>query len=215
MEHEWLHPPQWLGVVMSTSQPFAAMPSQSAKPESQAMPHDTPETHVGVACGAEGHMTLQPPHAMGLVTLFSQPFATIPSQSAKPCAHDPIAQLPELHAGAAFGTEQTCEHVPQFALSVEVVISQPFAIFPSQSPKPPLQAATHAPAMHAAAPFAITSGHAFGHVPQCDVEVRRFASHPFAATLSQSANEPLQLEMPHFPALHTLAAFARLQTLPQ
>jgi hypothetical protein len=55
---------------------------------------------------------------------------------------------------AALAKEQTWPHVPQLAALVAVLVSQPFAALPSQSPKSGLQPTSwHVPVAHAATPF--------------------------------------------------------------
>jgi hypothetical protein len=87
----FVHAPQCArSFEVSTSHPFVAMPSQSAKGAVHAIPQvgPAPESpHVAVACGAAGHAC---PHEGQLPTLVvgvSQPFDAMPSQSAKPRAH--------------------------------------------------------------------------------------------------------------------------------
>jgi len=55
--HALEHDPQWLGsVVVSTSQPLAGFPSQSAQPGAQAPIAQAPALQLGVACGIEQGM---------------------------------------------------------------------------------------------------------------------------------------------------------------
>ena len=70
----------------------------------------------------------------------SQPFAVDPSQFALPATHDAMVQFPPLHPPIATPwSVQSFVHAPQRVL-VSTAVSQPFARFPSQSPKPDLQA---------------------------------------------------------------------------
>ncbi len=67
-----------------------------------------------------------------------------------------------------------------------VLVSQPLAGLPSQSPKPALQLATvHAPAAQPATPLAAAQPRP--QAPQCDTVVRTSVSQPLAALPSQSA----------------------------
>jgi hypothetical protein len=67
----------------STSQPFAAMPSQSAKPSAQVMPH-TPAAHDAVALAREGQAFPHAPQwAMAARVSTSQPSEALPLQSRK------------------------------------------------------------------------------------------------------------------------------------
>lgn len=81
--HAWPHMPQLVALpVVSTSQPFAAAPSQSAVPVGHMPAAQTPALQT-----APGpmHACPQPPHALPLVDVSaSQPFAASPSQSANP-----------------------------------------------------------------------------------------------------------------------------------
>ncbi len=69
----------------------------------------------------------------------SQPFASLPSQLAKPVVHDATVQRPAAQAGVAFASMQAVPQAPQFATLVTVSTSQPLAATPSQSWKPASQ----------------------------------------------------------------------------
>src|SRR5690606_30992042 len=73
--------PQVAGRLRSASHPFAAAPSQSAKPALQSKPH-VPPTHVGIAFGGVGQTLPQVPQ------LVSAPLVSMhaPSQRISPDA---------------------------------------------------------------------------------------------------------------------------------
>ncbi len=77
------HEPQWAGSVLRlASQPFAGLPSQSAKPVLQLNPH-APAAHVADALARALHTMPQPPHAAVLLVVdVSQPLVRTPSQLA-------------------------------------------------------------------------------------------------------------------------------------
>ncbi len=82
------HRPQCVAdVLMFVSHPFAALPSQSAKPRLHGQEHK-PDEHVGVVFARGSHA---PPHrpqcAVDVERFASHPVLGIPSQSAKLSAH--------------------------------------------------------------------------------------------------------------------------------
>jgi len=108
--------------------------------------------------------------------LVSQPFDTLASQSANPVEQESV-QLPSAQLGVAFTLLQGALHAPQFALSVLVLVSQPFESRPSQLPKPMLHEATpHAPFVQAA--DALAGAHGFEQPPQCATLVAVSTSQP-------------------------------------
>ena len=121
------HRPQFPAVVrMFTSQPLAAIPSQSAKPALQVNPH-APAAHVTVAFALAAHARPQPPQWSTLVTVFvSHPVIRLPSQSAVPAAQLPTEQMPAMHVRVPLGgVGQTLRHTPQLLTSLTVPTSQP------------------------------------------------------------------------------------------
>jgi hypothetical protein len=84
----------------------------------------------------------------------SQPLALIASQSPKP-ALQASSQRPAAHVPEALGlAAQAIPQAPQCAAAVMVLVSQPLAGSPSQSPKPGLQPpTTQDPARQAPAAF--------------------------------------------------------------
>ena len=119
------HAPQFkLLLLRLTSQPFAAIPSQFAKPALQlAKPH-TPAEQYAVAFDT-AQMVLQVPQFVALVVrLASQPLAATRSQSPYPGAqdnrHTPAEQLLEPLATPP----HAIPHPPQFAESLEVSVQR-------------------------------------------------------------------------------------------
>src|SRR5437773_1220933 len=84
-EHTTPHAERWLRVL--ASQPFGCLlPSQSAKPVSQ-VPLQVDIAQLGVAMWLLEQARPQPPHAATFAVVgVSQPFATLPSQLAKPAS---------------------------------------------------------------------------------------------------------------------------------
>jgi hypothetical protein len=129
-------------VVLFTSQPLVALPSQLPKPMLQATPQ-APAVHDGDALARAGHWVPQAPQFAVLVLVFtSQPFIAMLSQFAVP-AGQTTEQAPDWHrAVAPPPAVQALPQVMQLAVSVARLASQPLAGSRSQSPKPALQLAT-------------------------------------------------------------------------
>jgi hypothetical protein len=122
------------------------------------------------------------------VRLVSHPFAVFPSQSAKLAAQKLIAHTPLLHFAVAFGSEQTLPQEPQLDTVLSKLVSHPFAVLPSQLPKPVLQLEIlQLPFIHTATPFAIEQ--TFPHAPQFVRDELVLISHP-------STEDPLQFAVP-------------------
>jgi hypothetical protein len=104
--------------------------------------------------------------------------------------------------------------MPQLALSVPVLVSQPFVAFMSQLAKPVLQApSTHALAAQLAA--ALAKVQARPHAEQLVALVRRSVSQPLAAIPSQLPKLALHVPTPHVPEAHVLTlTLVRRHTLP-
>jgi hypothetical protein len=165
---------------MLISQPLAALRSQSANPALQLAIAQAPAEQLETALGAE-HALPQAPQLFTLVRrLVSHPLLAFPSQSPKPAVQGPTWQMPAEHAGVALATEQTLPQAPQLFTLVSRLVSHPLLAFPSQSPKPGLQAAIrHAPAEHA--DVALLAEQTTPQVPQFCTSVDRFDSQPLAA----------------------------------
>jgi hypothetical protein len=127
-------PPQFfMSVWRSVSHPFAATPSQSAKPALHEAIAHAPIAHLLVAF-ASPQAVLHAPQFCGSVFLStSHPFEATASQSAKPVAHAAIVQAPLEQADVACASMQAFMHVPQLLTSLWVFTSQPFCVTPSQS----------------------------------------------------------------------------------
>jgi hypothetical protein len=103
---------------------------------------------------------------------------------------------------------QACPHVPQFALVVLRLVSQPFETVPSQLPQPAVhEAMPHVPPVQAGVPFAGV-GQGLPHAPHAVIDVFKFTSQPFVELPSQFANPELHDAMPHAPATHDGKPFA-------
>jgi hypothetical protein len=120
--------PQLVVELITRSQPFSALPSQSSVPVAQA-------THApAVQVWPAPHTALEQPQ-LALVLDFSQPFAALPSQSIMPAeqaVHDCDAHVCDVVQAVALA-----QVVPQLA-SVLRARSQP-SVPPLQSPYPSLQ----------------------------------------------------------------------------
>lgn len=192
---------------MSTSQPLAAAPSQSAKPARQSpLPH-APATQRASRLPVTAHTV---PHAPQLVAAArvstSHPFAVTASQLPKPAEHS-IPHTPAAHVGAALGgVAHRTPHPPHREGSLRRSTSQPFSASPSQSAKPVAQALPHTPAAQVGVALA-RIGHALLHAPQCATLVAVAVSQPLAVIPSQSS-KPAPQASPQAPAVHAGDALA-------
>jgi hypothetical protein len=134
---------------------------------------------------------------VSVVSVVSQPSAGFPLQSPYGLVHDETPHTPATQFGVPPDTGHTCPQLPQLLMLVAVLVSQPLFGFPSQLPKPELQAGTHTPAVHAFVPFAAV--HATPHAPQF-VAVLIGVSQPFFGSPSQFAYPAAQTGA-HTPAL--------------
>jgi hypothetical protein len=158
----FMHEPQWLtSVFLSTSQPLAALPSQSAKPIAHVSTLQTPFEHTLVACGSMHTFVHEPQLLTSFSVSTSQPLAAMPSQFPKPAEQLPTSHMPALHFGFACRSEHAFAHIPQSSLLTLVLTSQPSAESPLQSP----YGAMHGPRMHTPPEHA---GIAFGNAEQSD-----------------------------------------------
>lgn len=214
LEQEWPQAPQLLAVVMAVSQPFAALPSQSANPAAQVMWH-TPATQVPAPpfwLQAWPHV----PQLFGsLVRSISQPSAGFALQSAKPVLQAAIAHCEALQIGVAWVVLHARPHPPQLRTSFVTLVSQPLATLPSQSAVP---AFVHVDTVHfwfVQTSFAVVWLQAFPQEPQLFGSVAIWISQPFDAWWSQSENPALQLLTEHVPLPHASTALFVLHALPQ
>jgi hypothetical protein len=135
--HALVHVPQWsTDDPSATSQPLAALPSQSAKPALQAPTLHVPLRQAGLALAGAEHTVPQAPQARTEdARSASQPFAGSPSQSANPVRHAPSPHTPEPQdAEALAGGGQLVAHAPQWSGALPRLVSQPLAGVASQSP---------------------------------------------------------------------------------
>lgn len=195
-------------VARTTSQPFATMPSQSAKPIMQVKPQP-PSSHVGTAFARAGHSVPQVPQfARSLVVLISHPLAAVLSQSAKPSAHIPIPQALALQAAVALaGVGQTLSQPPQCAVSFAVLM-QDITSDATQMVPGAGQSIWQCPATQS-----WVAGHALPHAPQLAGSVMT-SGHVVAAPVPHAVRPALHMTA-HPPALHVGAPpVGAVQTVP-
>lgn len=191
-------------LLVLVSQPFVGLASQLPKPALHANPH-VPLVHVRLALVGVGHATLHPPQ---FITSFavdlSHPSAALLLQSPKP-ALQVMPHMLEPHRGIALAPpRQARPHIPQFAASDVTSTHEP-----PQATRPPVQAATHPPALQNCAP-----GQVLPHSPQLAGEVCRLVSHPLAGLPSQFPNPVLQVKSAHMLAEHDAMPFANEHVRP-
>ncbi len=199
------HDPQRAGSVFRfASQPFAGFPSQSAKPVLHENPQ-VPVEHVASAFAGAVHALPQRPHAAVLPdSEVSQPLDRVPSQSPKPGLQLAITHAPLAQSSTAFAKLQTVPHVPQFVSETFVLVSQPFAVMPSQFAKPVL----HTPSLHALATHvapAFGNEQEFPHPPQLLAFVVVLVSQP-GTIESQSPRPAGHMPVAHMPPLQIAPA---------
>jgi len=171
--------------VTSVSQPFVSFASQLPVPEAQVPSTQDPATHVADACGKPQTCPQMPQFDSFVASATSHPLVASLSQSAKPALHREITHAPAEQPGTPPAAWQASPHIRQFATSVRVSTSQPFAEFPSQSARSTAQLVRmHTPPMHV--PAAPVNEHAIAQVPQCATDRARSVSQPFDAMPSQS-----------------------------
>jgi hypothetical protein len=124
-------PPQFESVLSGVSQPFAGFRSQSAK-----FALHCPRTHdpfwQEADAFANEHALLHMPQWVRLaLVLVSQPLFGLESQLANPAAQTG-EHAPPWHEVVPFALEQASPHEPQLVRLVAVLVSQPFAYWPSQ-----------------------------------------------------------------------------------
>ncbi len=185
--HAAPHIPQLASDVrVSVSQPFAAIASQLPRPAAHDATVQIPAAHAAVANGSEHAVAHDPQLATEVRKSASQPLAVLPSQLPKPALQLAITQAPATHDGVAFASKHAALQAPQLATDVLRSVSHPFAVFPSQSPRPGMQVVGRQTPIRHAAPEP-GNEHDVAHVPQCATSVSRFTSHPLAVSPSQSA----------------------------
>ena len=163
-----------------------------------------PDAHA-VVPWAFVHARPQAPQSVLVRSATSHPFAELPSQLPK-LALQVIAQVPPEQLAAPLLLLQAFPQDPQFATFVSVLTSQPFPGWPSQLPKP----AEQVPRVHVRDEqdsVAFARSHTAPQAPQSP-RVPRLASHPLAATPSQSPEPALHARSEHVPLKHVAEAFA-------
>ncbi len=191
------HTPQFDG---STAR-FTHVPPQKVSPAGQV--HVAAEHTRGAAQGV--------PHAPQLAGSVERSTHDAP-QSVRPVPAHGRPHVPPLHTRPA---PQTVPHAPQWAALVSKPVSHPFAVMPSQSPKPAVHAVAHAPVTHVAVVFGVPSpGHMRPHAPQLRGSLCNCASQPFTALPSQFAKPALQAARSHAPAAQRPTPFAGAHARP-
>jgi hypothetical protein len=184
LAHARAHIPQLArSVCRFTSQPFAGLRSQSAKPAlHEAMVH-APAVQPAVALGSE-HTR---PHIPQLLTLVVTSTHVPPQRMAGALQPEVQRRMSASQMGVA--PVHAIPHAPQF-MAVSSGASQPFAVARSQSAKPPLHAKEHREAAHETAALA-RAGHASPHAPQCAVDVRVSTQDPLQRVCPRGHEGPL------------------------
>jgi hypothetical protein len=192
--HTVEHEPQCVASVrMFDSQPSDwRLPLQSAKPLEHVPVQALPVQAEPITLFDE-HASPQPPQFAVVVVAVSHPsLRSVPLQSAKPVAHEPVHVPPEHVVADIPAVEHDRPQPPQFASEVVVFTSQP-SIWrsPLQFAKPVAHVPLHVPPVHAEA-TTLAPEHVRPHPPQFVTVDVVSNSHP-------SAELPLQ--SPH-PELH-------------
>ncbi len=199
-------PPQCAVVLrVSTSQPSAALPLQSAKPVLQlATRAHARLAHAATPLGASQRVPQLPQRVTVVRVSVSHPLVASPSQSAKPVLHA-YAQRAASHDAVALARgAQAIPQPPQWATVTRVSTSQPLVGSRSQSPTPSLhELTTQRPLLQPAE--APASEQRIPQAPQ------------FALLLSVSTHAPAQQVWPvahGCVALHPMTQVLPTQRLP-
>jgi hypothetical protein len=156
--HTSPQPPQLrASVLVLTSHPLAALPSQLPKPALQLASVQAPAAQPAVAL-LSAHARPHDPQWAALVAVSTQ----APAQSVEPAAqvawHAPLAHT----CVPVHGVRQA----PQLAESSRVLVSQPLAALESLLPVPVTQPVMpHTPAVHTPPPGHTAPVHASRHAP--------------------------------------------------
>jgi hypothetical protein len=200
--HIRLQPPQCARVLSSgVSQPSAALPLQSPKPELHDSIAHAPARHTGVARGVMHARPHAPQWASVDASVTSQPLPAALSQLAKPGAQAMPHTLPEQVAAALGAVGHTLLQRAQWAGLVASGVSQPSAVLPLQLPKPARHSMPQAPAVQVATVLGGV-GHAKPHIPQCEVLVWRLAQVPPQLVSPGAQVVPQALALQFCPAEH-------------
>jgi len=182
-------------LVTLSSQPVAALPSQSPKPGSQAKEHwPVEQTGEELATARQG-WAQAPQFATLSLKDCSQPLAGSASQSPKSGAHAQSQAFALQVAAAPAGATQAFVQLPQKAGSSGKKASQPLDGTPSQSPWSAWQAWTHAPAAHVAT-VPTRGSQALAQAPQFARSVWRSTQAPLQSVCAQLGPESFELEQP-------------------
>jgi hypothetical protein len=214
--HALPHAPQCATVFCRfTSQPFAALRSQSPNPALHELIAHMPATQEGVAFAGRHALPQRPQCVVDEARSAHMPGGhnvSVPQS----LSHTPERQT--------IPSAQRVPQAPQCCGEVPSSASQPLASIASQLPRPSVHAATtQRPALHAA--VAPMREHAVPHAPQCMADVVRSVSQPLLASPSQSPrpvghapaqrpsvhNMPMGQVRPHAPQLRGSAAMRTSQ----
>lgn len=202
--------PQFESVVRLVSHPFDVRPSQLANPPLQLPIWHDPLKQLAPAFANEQAVPQEPQFDALVFVFVSQPLATLVSQLPKPVLQA-SEQVPALHVGVAFTVEHAAPQEPQLPTVVLRFVSQPFAAFESQLPKPAVHVNVHVPVEHDGVAFAAEQ--VCPHAPQFD-RVFRLVSHPFDGMPSQSAKPAAQVGA-QVPFVQAVVPFAFVHGAPQ
>lgn len=207
--HVALHAPQWLSDVrVSTSQPLAAIRSQSAKPGLHAPTVQIPPTQRPVPLAAVQRDPQAPQCCASVIVFVSQPLKGSPSQSPKPkeqdtARHRALSQRDVIALAAAQGRL----HAPQCA----GLLCRSTQSIPQRTAglvQPEVQP-TATPPHTGVAP-----AHASPQRAQWALEPRGL-SHPSAPRPLQSPKPGSHERTTHVPRSHAVVPFAPAQVIPQ
>jgi hypothetical protein len=201
-------PPQLaVEVRTSISQPSVGSPLQSAKFAEQFKPH-VPLKHVAVELGPLGQAFPHAPQFDTAPMFTSQPLPGAKSQSAQPMAHDSIAHIPMTHASLAFARLHALLQNAQFC-TVPSNVSHPSAPLPLQFAVPP----PHGLSLQVPFEHVWNALHIVPHTPQLLGSLKRIASQPLPAFVSQLANPGLHWPTLHAPLWHNPIAFGAVHNV--
>lgn len=215
-------PPQLKPFVCTfNSQPSSLVPGmgivQFAKPKSHVDVHVVPVQFLDAVFVPEHTRPHAPQLNTSSTVAVSHPSSIMGAagfvQSPNPSRHVGV-HAPSVHAVLTeFAPEQRCPHVPQFAVEVSKLTSQPSVGSPLQSAKFCEQLRPHMPFVQVAIELG-PLGQAFPQAPQF-ITVVVFTSQPLPGVMSQSAHPMSHESTAHIPMTHASVAFAKLHALLQ
>jgi len=168
--HPSPHAPHWVTSVRSdTSHPFGLSPSQSSVPAMHvtAVTPQVPPTQMARPPSGRHPVPQRPQFRAERERLASHPSNALPLQSAKPTRHSSIWQKPFSQRADALGNWHVAPHRPQWSALVRMLVSHPFGLSPSQSPRLAAQPIrVQAPLTHAASPSVKRATQLAPHAPQ-------------------------------------------------